>query len=192
MLLVCHANVCRSPVMQWTLRSLLTRDDLEVASAGTHVMSPVPVCDVALEVLGEAVPQQSRANTAVRLTAEEIDAADLIITATTHQRGEIALMSHGARARTFTLREALLLGDVAGRGPSVEGADLHAYAARLHASRGLLQLPPPPRRLRRAASDPLDHVDVHQERGRLHRNGLIAVRDDAVRLGEHLGSMLAG
>lgn len=192
LLVVCHANVCRSPVMLWTLQSLVHADAVSFASAGTHAMRPDPICDVALEVLADAVPEQSRDGSAVQVTRDQIDEADLIITATKHQRGEIALMSHDARNRTFTLREALLLGEIAERGSHRhDGADLSAYAARLHGSRGLLQLTPPSR-LRRVKSDPLDHVDVHRDRARGHRNGLIAVQSDTRRFAAHLRSALDG
>ncbi|HWV49420.1 MAG TPA: hypothetical protein VN035_08185 [Microbacterium sp.] len=179
LLLVCHANVCRSRVMQWTLGSLVSADAVTLASAGTHALRPDPICDVALDVLGDDVPPANRTSGAVQLTAEAIDGADLIITATKHQRGEIALMSHDARDRTFTLREALLLGDLEGpSGPAHAGSDLRAYAALLHGRRGRLQFAPASK-LRRTAADPLDHVDVHQERGRSHRKGLVAVQNDA-------------
>lgn len=190
LLLVCHANVCRSPVMLWTLRSLVSADAVSFASAGTHALRPDPICDVALDVLGDVVPPDSRHDGAVQLTTTAIDDADLIITATKHQRGEIALMSHDARDRTFTLREALLLGEIAEHGGHGRaGADLSAYASRLHGSRGLLQLAPSSR-LRRAAADPLDHIDVHQDRARGHRKGLIAVQSDAHRFAAQLGSAL--
>lgn len=190
LLVVCHANVCRSPVMMWTLRSLVSTEAVRFSSAGTHALRPDRICDVALEVLGDAAPAQSREDGAVQVTPAAIEGADLIITATKHQRGEIALMSHDARDRTFTLREAILLGEIAERGGHGRaGADLTAYASRLHGSRGLLQLTPPSR-LRRAAADPLDHVDVHQERGRGHRKGLIALQSDARRFAAQLESAL--
>lgn len=191
LLVVCHANVCRSPMMLWTLRSFMNADAVSLASAGTHALRPDPICEVALDVLGDAVPAESRERGAVQVTAAAIEDADLIITATKHQRGEIALMSHDARDRTFTLREALLLGEIAERGDHGRaGADLAAYATRLHGSRGLLQLTPQSR-LRRLKADPLDHADVHQERARGHRKGLIAVQSDARRLAVQLRSMLA-
>ena len=190
LLLVCHANVCRSRVMQWTLRPLLSEDAVTLASAGTRALRPDPICGVALDLLGEAVPPESRSSGAVQVTGDAIDDADLIITATKHQRGVIALMSHDARDRTFTLREALLLGDLEGPiAPAHAGSDLRAYAARLHGRRGRLQLAPASRR-RRAAADPLDHIDVHQERGRSHRKGLVAVQTDARGLAAQLNSAL--
>jgi len=128
-LVVCSANVCRSPVAA----ALLTRElaatapqgRVEVASRGVWANDGDTVCALALQQSGVG-PLDHRA---VRLTAADVAAADLILTAEVLHRGEVVRLDAAARRRTFTLLEAASLAPwVAAGSPVPEG----------------LELPPPP------------------------------------------------
>ena len=103
-LAVCTANICRSPMMEILLRERLDPEQFEVSSAGVQGWKAAPVDSMVvleLERLGaRADGFASRA-----LTAEMVEGADLILTATREHRSEVLDRHPGALRRTFTVRE---------------------------------------------------------------------------------------
>lgn len=99
---VCTGNVCRSPIGEAVLGSLLP--DVAVSSAGTHAMVGRPAAPETTQFvsreLGVELDHVSR-----QLINAHAEAADLIITMTTEQRAWMAREAPRALRRTFTLRE---------------------------------------------------------------------------------------
>lgn len=189
-LFVCAQNVCRSPLMAAVFRHTLRAEGelglesptWDVDSVGTQASEGRRACRVAVEVEPEAASHRS-----IRLEADAIDAADLVIAASLEERSLIARLRPSARTRTFTLREALRLGD-----ERTSASSLAEYATVLDSRRGTLDLPTPSRRfLRRESPSPLDIVDVHQFGMRAHRKGLEAAAVDTRLLASRLRKELA-
>ncbi|BCL13650.1 arsenate reductase/protein-tyrosine-phosphatase family protein [Micromonospora sagamiensis] len=155
---VCMGNICRSPMAERLLalavRERLTRRALDPEraeellhshSAGTggwHVgseMNPPAARQVA------ARGGDSAGFAARRLRSDQIDAADLVLTATVDQQEYVLALRPDAAARTFVLGEfGRLLGTVAGAAlPPVEASPEAVYArgtalvAAVHAARGV-------------------------------------------------------
>lgn len=114
-LLVCSANVCRSPLAQFTLASALESylgaEAVTFASAGTHGAVGAEMCALASDAIADAdwraVADRHRART---LTKSEIGRAHLVLTASRPVRSAVASLDPGARSKTFTLLEAATLG----------------------------------------------------------------------------------
>jgi len=105
---VCHANHCRSPMMELLLRDSLasagpTAAPLVVTSAGTYAYPDVPAHPSVIQVLAERGVDASGWRSAT-LDAATVRAADLVVTAAAEQRRDVvALAGPGAAAKTFTL-----------------------------------------------------------------------------------------
>lgn len=141
-LVVCTANVARSPLAEAMLAASLA--DVEVVSAGTHAG------------VGDPAAGRSRKLATIRaldlgdhrsrpVTADLLHGADLVITMAAAHRDRCAQLSGEVAGRTFTLREVIALcGDLVHRGTGSDPAALAAGAAE--------------RRHRTAATV---HTDVH-------------------------------
>ena len=124
-LVVCSANVCRSPVVA----ELLAREfvavnpdaRIEVQSRGVWAVEGEAACAEAVALAGlESLKHSSR-----RLAPADIAAADLILTAEQAHRGAVVEMSLSARRRVFTMREAAALAQwLADGSPVPEGRDI--------------------------------------------------------------------
>jgi protein-tyrosine phosphatase len=184
-LFVCAQNVCRSPLMaaafeeQFSAETDRESDEVEwvFGSAGTQAEPGKRSCRFAVDIVPAASGHRS-----ARLEADDLDAADLVIAASLVERALIAQLRPNVRTRTFTLREALLLGET-----SISAGSLEEYAAGLDSRRGTLDLPSR-RRLpwQRDAAHPLDVVDVHHLRPGAHRRGLEKAAADARTLASRL------
>lgn len=169
-LFVCAQNICRSPLMAAAFQEALRAEselglggpDWAVESVGTMAPEGRRACRVSVGIVPAAAAHRS-----VRLDAEDLDVADLVIAASLEERSLIARMRPQARSRAFTLREALLLSE-----QRIAASSLAEYAAVLDSRRGTLDLPRPSSLPWRRAADPLDVVDVHQLGTRAHRSGL--------------------
>ena len=106
-LVVCTANVCRSPMAEALLRRHCAAlgVDAVVASAGTGAYD-LPVDATAVQALGElGLDISHHQPRSVDRTALETDGADLVLTMTREHVRTVATMPGGSLRRTFTLRE---------------------------------------------------------------------------------------
>ena len=109
-LIVCHANLCRSPMAEYLARELLSQrlggDDpgVRVSSAGTHAVPGYPMHPHAARLTAErgTDPEAFRSRP---LHADQLRTAGLILTATRAQRTTCVALAPSALRRTFTLRQ---------------------------------------------------------------------------------------
>lgn len=107
-LIVCHANICRSPMAERLARKAIAErmgehaTGFRVGSAGTHAWSNAPMHPFAAGVLREygADPTGFLSR---RLTESLVRQADLVLTATRRQRSDCVALDPSAVRRTFTL-----------------------------------------------------------------------------------------
>jgi protein-tyrosine phosphatase len=136
--LVCTANICRSPVAAALLRSALGDGaDVDVSSAGLHARVGAPASAEMTAVVD--VPVGGRAR---QLDGATVEDAGLLLTMTREQRTELVARWPSAVRRTFTLREFAALARLAVEQERVTGATagerlaaLVATAPRLRALR---------------------------------------------------------
>jgi protein-tyrosine phosphatase len=108
LLIVCHANHCRSPMAERLARRMISdrlgsaATAIEVFSAGTHAWSDRPMHPLAAEVLREYDVDDGEFRSR-RLTAGMVSRANLILTATTQQRAACVAFNPAAVRRTFTI-----------------------------------------------------------------------------------------
>jgi protein-tyrosine phosphatase len=108
-LFICTGNVCRSPAAELLFARAAVGHDIASASAGTTGLTGRGVDGPTAYALKERGIDPSR-HVAQRLTLGLINAADLILTATTEHRSVVVQQSPMAFRRTFTLREFARLG----------------------------------------------------------------------------------
>lgn len=105
---VCTMNICRSPAMEAVLgRTFIGTPELtiHVSSAGTDAEPGIARCGLSQALIGVDEPT----GRAQLLSADVIADADLIFTADSGHRRQIALRNPTALSRTFTLTEAARL-----------------------------------------------------------------------------------
>ncbi|MFC4471068.1 low molecular weight phosphatase family protein [Streptomyces xiangluensis] len=143
-LVVCTANLCRSPLAECLLRQQLpeARWAIRLNSAGTEAVPGMPVADtVASFLLRRGVDLSGTGSR--RLTTEMVESADLVLgAATEHREAAVRLSPVWALSRAFTLREfarlvrdddAAGVADPAARFAAlVQGAAARRGAARAH------------------------------------------------------------
>lgn len=189
-LFVCAQNVCRSPLMAAAFEdefaavgnSRSRETDWVISSAGTQAAPCKRACRYAVEIVKAVADHRS-----TRLEGEDLDSADLVIAASLAERSLIVQLRPNVRSRTFTLREALLLGE-----RRISASSLVEYAEALDSRRGTLDLPN--RRempWRRNVAHPLDVIDVHRLRVGVHRKGLERAAADARMLASRVQRDLA-
>src|SRR5664279_1814186 len=108
-LLVCEANVCRSPMAEYLLRNSLADKGadvhaFELTSAGTHADDGAEMDPRTVDQLTrlKVSPNAFRSHT---VTARDLDDADLILTATRAQRSMLLERLPTALRRSFTMLE---------------------------------------------------------------------------------------
>lgn len=107
---VCTGNICRSPMAEHMMRAGLRdrlgpeADDFVVASSGTLGFTGDPMQPFAHSTLASWGIDGS-AFIAQALAVEQVDGADLVLSATRVHRGKVATLSPKVTARSFTLRE---------------------------------------------------------------------------------------
>ena len=107
-LVVCTGNICRSPMAQQMLQQLLhaagLQDKFELVSAGTNPQlgsALHPQTAQSMQALGfEPQPHLPQ-----HLTKEQIEASQLVLSATIEHRGQVAQLLPSANAKNFTLLE---------------------------------------------------------------------------------------
>lgn len=181
-LVVCTANVCRSPLAAEQLRRELAKaggwlGGVRVASAGTNARTGAAMCGVAQDAL-EDRGLGMHAHGSRLLTRELVDEAAVLLTLETAQRSTVAAVAPEARAKVFTLAEAAALGELlAGRvaaGAADPPVGLGAVVEALGGLRGLAA--PAPRGRRAGHADPLTIADGHTLSPREHRRTVRDVR----------------
>jgi protein-tyrosine phosphatase len=112
-LAVCTGNICRSPMAEGFLRSMLAArgvDGVHVASCGVNGLENAPAMPEGVEAMIEngvdISPHRAR-----RLTAPMVREADLLLTMATEHRDTIVAQVEGAAGKTFTLKEFVRLLD---------------------------------------------------------------------------------
>lgn len=169
-LVVCTANICRSPAAATLLRRALADVPATVESAGTGAIDGQPACDLSSALVGEFVareyggatgrapdPAGSSAHRSRPVTTEMLTQADLVVALDRSHRAELARLEAAARTRTFTLRQAARLsqvvagytahGQVPPGAPPVPAdpeARLRWWVAELDAARGTAMATPEP------------------------------------------------
>lgn len=108
-LFVCTGNVCRSPAAELLFARAAVGHDIASASAGTSGLTGHGVDGPTAYALKELGVDASR-HVAQRLTPGLMNAADLILTATTEHRAVVVQQMPLGFRRTFTLREFARLG----------------------------------------------------------------------------------
>ena len=145
LLVVCTANVCRSPLGQRTLEHALAGSalgDLVVSSAGTRALVGEAMCLVSAEDLDPGDAASATGHRARQLTGDLVRDADLVITMERAQRSAAVQAVPGQQAKVFTLREAEALLGVLAERDGAPPTDLPALAKALHSVRGLAPLVP--------------------------------------------------
>lgn len=202
---VCAANVCRSPLMAAVFAECLGVDDAaawEVASGGTDAPRQLRMCGVAAALVSDAgIRERCTAHRSSQIDSEGLAGVQLILAASREERGRLARLDPGQRSRTFTLKEAVLLGSQALGAIEAEHAlatvgseePLRAYAYALNLRRSRAQLLGPSARLPafsgiaqritgRKSTHPLDIPDAHHLPDRQHRRVLRELQDTVARL----------
>ncbi|MBB2985721.1 arsenate reductase/protein-tyrosine-phosphatase family protein [Terracoccus luteus] len=114
-LFVCSGNVCRSPIAAALLRGYLEEWPVEVQSAGLIARDGLPVepkMVKAVQGLGVQTPDLTEFRSQ-RLTADLLEQADLVVTATRSQRADVVRAAPSTVRTAFTVKEfAALVSDV--------------------------------------------------------------------------------
>jgi protein-tyrosine phosphatase len=194
-LVVCTANVCRSPLAEALFTNYATRagrSGVQIRSAGTRAATGHSLCPAAAALLRKhgvegAAESDHRSR---KLELGPVRAADLILVASLEHRTEIAYVDAAARRRTFTFKEAAAyLTELASRGKHARGVpvgdgSLSQVAEAMNSLRGTVAIPAGrPRALRSLLrhSDPsaerrLDIADGHLQGPLHHKAALYEVR----------------
>lgn len=192
-LVICRANVCRSPLAAELLRREPVVSALGVTSAGSHAAGGQPRCELSARI-GAASRDGSTAEPADvasrRLDRGMLADAELVVTAEESQRSAAARLLPAARSRMFTLREALALGEVLlERDQRFD--DLPSLVQALDAARGIGAVAAVRPRLLGKPVPPNDLPDGHGLRPARHRRALEDVAVVASGLGDVLRRLLA-
>jgi protein-tyrosine phosphatase len=132
-LVVCTANVCRSPMAEALLRRHLAElaPDATVRSAGMLVGGEPPRPEVVTAMAGYGLDVS--AHRSRRMTPEDLERADLIITMAREHLRHAVVTAPSAWPRAFTLRELVRRG--AKIGPRAPGESLAGWLTRAHEGR---------------------------------------------------------
>lgn len=195
-LLVCAANVCRSPLAELAIRARFEhRPGLElvpVDSAGVRVADPRPICpDVARFESDELWRRLAAEHRARPLDPDAVRGAALVVAASREFRAAVVSAVPEQRGVVFTLLEAVWLGRGYVAEAGVAGsAAVTAFQRHIDGMRGLRQLPTQPRRMRwrRHRPDPLDIEDGHVRRAGAHQQTMRTVAAAA----QELADLIAG
>ncbi|KZE92852.1 Low molecular weight protein-tyrosine-phosphatase Etp [Agromyces sp. NDB4Y10] len=148
---VCTGNVCRSPFAAQLLAARLAEAgiDAEVTSAGTHALVDSPMTPEAAAMSRRAGVDPD-AHAGRQLTADLVQASDLILVAAREHRARVLQLVPRASRRTFTLREFARIADFVARARTVDPSftfasdDPAARVEEIALSRGLAEPPATP------------------------------------------------
>ncbi len=102
MLIVCTANICRSPTAETVLRHRLDGAAVEVESAGLAALPGTPI-DPRTEAVLAAHGLSAAGHVARRATPAQIAAADLVLAMEQRHLSALRALVPSARARSFLL-----------------------------------------------------------------------------------------
>ena len=104
-LLVCKANVCRSPFAAAVLKEGFADIDFlaKVQSAGTQAISGQDRCSSSTKAID---PKENSTHVSMNINEIELSSYDLILTASKTQRSEVLQLVPAARNKIFTIVEA--------------------------------------------------------------------------------------
>src|SRR4051794_35099342 len=111
LLVVCTANVCRSPLAQREFQRAFGASDVspaaEVLSAGTRAGNDWAMCRVSASALADDPADRAfaEAHRSHLLSKEAVLAADLVLTMERAHRSAVAQLAPGSQSKVFTLRE---------------------------------------------------------------------------------------
>lgn len=191
LLVVCTANVCRSPLAAKALERALRGTSFaaaEVSSAGVRALEGEQMCPVSAEDLDAGDLPFAATHRARQLTTELVRDAALVLTMEREQRSSAVQLAPGSQAKVFTLREAEGLLTVLVERDGEPPADLAALAKALHSVRGLAPLIPTEAVKRHWWSrpvepeDPMTIVDGHGRSMEEHTAAASMVRSTADRV----------
>ncbi len=143
-LLVCEANMCRSPLAQSLLARRLDErglHEVRLSSAGLRTEEGVPMDPAAVRSLRRHDVTADPAFRSRRFTADLAD-ADLVLTSTMRQRDELVRRAPQARDRTFAWRELaalLTFGPLPVSGQPTAAGRLEEALAQIRGRRGLVR-----------------------------------------------------
>ncbi|PRB57564.1 hypothetical protein [Microbacterium sp. MYb45] len=192
-LVVCAANVCRSPLAELGLRRGFGADSsTSVSSAGVRATEGDAICELVSSLHDdEGWREQAQSHHARPVTIELIEQSTLILTASRDIRGELVRLAPRSRDWMFTLKEAAHLGaGFSSTGPD-RVADYVAYLDRARSRATPLAgsdgVGSRIRRLfgNRGAVDPTSIADRHGSRG--HRETLAEVQSSTATILAQLG-----
>jgi protein-tyrosine phosphatase len=200
LLVVCTANVCRSPLAQRVLEEALADGPwagISVVSAGTRAEDGQAMCPVSASTLDgsdQAFVAQHRSR---HLDRQAVEGADLVLAMERDHRSAVARLAPGAQSKVFTLREAVALAAVLEERGTAVAADLPALARALHSVRGLAAMPveqPKRRWFQRPVEpeDPLTIVDGHGEASEPHLAAARQVQASSRQLAASMTALAAG
>jgi protein-tyrosine phosphatase len=104
-LVVCTANICRSPAAERLLAARLG-PWIEVTSRGVRSVPGAAMCGASANWVLAGGGGPGDGHVSRPLGAPDIDAADLILTASSRHRAEVVSTRPSAQLRTFTLAQA--------------------------------------------------------------------------------------
>ncbi|WP_309102940.1 hypothetical protein [Microbacterium sp.] len=174
-LVVCAANVCRSPLAELALRRGLGAESrLSVSSAGVRANAGDAICSVVASLHDDDEWQvHAQAHRARQVTVEQIEQASIVLTASRDIRGELVRLAPRSRDWMFTIKEAAHLGEEFSSSAPDRVAEYVAHLDRARSRAVPLTSPTGVgARLRhlfggRTAVDPTSIADRHGSRGHL-------------------------
>lgn len=204
-LLVCTANICRSPYAAAVLDARLSlmpgQSGLQVTSAGTRATTGAGLCQDVASVLSDDLElSESPVHASSLVEATAVESADLILVMELAHRSAVAMISPSARQKTFTLREAAQLARHFQLAPQPHRSfhdtsgetGFRDFVAELNLLRGNARLRTPAvapwwKKDRSRGIDPLDIPDGHNSTNRQHRAVLTQVKETTENLAAGLG-----
>lgn len=180
-LVVCDANICRSPMAEFAIRrrfALVPGLELvRVASAGMRAHDEQAPCEAVATFHSEPAWQAMAAeHRSHRLQLDQVRDAALIVTATRAVRSAIVTAIPERRRAVFTLLEAVWLGRGYVPSPKAQPS-VRGFCEHIDRLRGLRPAPHQPRQLpwRRERQHPFDVPDGHCARPVVHAASMRAV-----------------
>lgn len=176
-LVLCAANVCRSPLAELILkRELSGRDDIRIVSAGTKVRAPSEICELVAARDGSgAWLAEAQSHRARPVTVDLLRGASLILVADREVRSEVVRSAPEVRDRVFTLREAAFLAEgFEPEEPARRAGIVSRFAMHLDRTRALRGRPAR-RRSRCRRRREVDWSSIQDGHGRSARRHAIAV-----------------